>query len=317
MQNMTSTIVGLLSVAAALQGLSVSIQVLMQRKGVGFLLRSPLGTLLNMLAEWFLRRGSRNPVLNKLRLKRWLAAEVSRTVVCGYFEYPTVLKLSLKDILMLVLYGISYGTYKLAFGPNGGIVEWLVLVAIIVVSYYGMVALWILTDLAVRKTNRLRLSYVLGAVFRTKAHYSSYLEDLVALGILRSEMIALAQKTHGIGWWAKQYWSAEAHKEKDLTVEVIQRILEYEASKAEVREKKRPSSEATRTESSIKSKTGDSLEDVLSPLDSQLARRLRIRDPEFRGMLAYYDTLPDGSKGQRRELKKIIDYFRQKLVVKE
>ena len=314
---MTSTVVGLLSIAAALQGLSVSIQILMQRKGVGFLLRSPFGTVLDMLAEWFLRRGSRNLVLNRLRQKRWLAAEVSRTVVCGYFEYPTVLKLSLKDILMLVLYGISYETYKLAFGPKGGIVEWLVLVAIIVVAYYGMVTLWILTDLGSRKANRLRLFYITSTIFRGHAYYSSYMRDLIALGILPKEMTALAQKSRGLGWWAREYWNVETHKEKAIIIEIIQRILEYEGSKAEVREQKRHSNRASGIETFVKGGPVDSLEGVLSPLDSQFARRLRIKEPEFRSMLAYYDTHPDGSKGQRRELKKIIEYVRQHLVVKE
>jgi hypothetical protein len=313
---MTSTVVGLLSIAAALQGLSVSIQILMQRKGVGFLLRSPFGTVLNMLAEWFLRRGSRNLALNTLRQRRWLAAEVSRTVVCGYFEYPAVLKLSLKDILMLVLYGISYETYKLAFGPKGGIVEWLVLVAIIVVAYYGMVTLWILTDLGSKKVNRSRLFYITSTIFRGRA-YSTYMRDLMALGMLPKEMTALAQKSRGLGWWAREYWNVETHKEKAIVVEIIQRMLEYEGSKAEVREQKRHSNSASGIETFVKDGPVDSLEGVLSPLDSQFARRLRIKDPEFRSMIAHYDTHPDGSKGQRRELKKIIDYMRQQLVVKE
>jgi hypothetical protein len=317
MQLMTPTVTGLLSIAAALQIASVSLQILMQRRGVGFLLRSPFGTVLNVLASWLSRRGSSHPRLNRLRQKRWVAAEVSRAVVCGYFEYPTMVKLSLKDILMLVLYLFSYGAYKLAFGPNGGIVEWFVLVSIIVVAYYGIVTLWILADLVFREASRRRLSYIIGTMFSTRAYCSSYMSELVATGILPAALVSPAQETHGIGWWAKRYWGAETHREKDIVLEIIQRTLEYEKTKVAVREQERHPSRAGGTAASLGDARVDSLEDVLSPLDSQFARRLRIEDAEFRIMLVCYDTYPDGSRGQRRQLKKIVDHLRQQMTVEE
>lgn len=234
LQRMSSSVVYLLSIAGALQGLSVSVQILMQRKNVGYLLRSPFGTMLNIVAHWALRKGSRDPVLNRLRQKRWLAREVSRTVVCEYFDYPTVLKLSTKDIGMVILYGLTLPVSKLA----GGIIEWLVLVAIIIVAYYSIVIIWILFDLASRQTIRLRLSYLFGTIFKGRVYYSSYVIDLISLDIASKEMIALAVNSESLGWWAKRYWNIETHEEKMVIREIIQGILEYSRSEVDVQRKK-------------------------------------------------------------------------------
>jgi len=57
----------------------------------------------------------------------------------------------------------------------------------------------------------------------------------------------------------------------------------------------------------------ESPEDLLQSLDSRTRARF-MKDPAFRGMLATYDSLPEGGKESSREMKRLVEYIQDHIV---
>jgi hypothetical protein len=314
-QHMTSAVIGLLSLAAALQSLSVGAQIVMHRKNVGFLFRSPFGTALNMIKQWALRRGSCDPVRNKLRKQRWLSMEASRTAVCDYFDYRSALKPSVWDILT----GIAYAATLPASWIRTGVVQWLTLVAIVVVLYYFFAFIGTLSSLGSRQM-ALRLSYAIGISVRRSSHCLPQVADLISTEVIPKELRELALTSKGIGWWAKCYWRAETHEERNSIGKIIKGILKLSRVELELRMQK---SNCTRTtllkhRGALESANGQSLylstqEDFLSCLPSELAWQMRV-DPAFESMVANCVRCTEGSKEQRKAVKSMANYIYKQMV---
>jgi len=315
LQYMTPAVIGLLSLAAALQCLSVGAQIMMHRKNVGFLFRSPFGTVLNMIKQWALRRGSCDPARSILRKQRWLSMEASRTAVCDYFDCRSALKPSVLDVLTVIAYAATLP----ASWIGAGVVQWLALVAIVVVSYYFFAFIGTLSSLGSRQV-ALKLAYVIGIMVRRPRHYLPHVADLISYEVIPKELSELALNSKGVGWWAKRYWQAETHEEKKSIGKIIEGILKYSRVELELRMQKSTHTRATlvnRTDTP-ESPTGQSLylsiqEDFLSSLPSDFAWQLRV-DPAFESMVANCAQHPKGSKEQRRAIKRMADYVYKQMV---
>ena len=222
MNYMSALVLTLLSIAAGLQIAVVCAQVAMHVKGVGFYLRSPLGTAISVARQWLARNGSPNADINSRLMMLWIAKEASRIAICDYFGYPRRLSPSAIEIVIAGSYALTYPVSRAA--PGGGWVAWLLLVAITVLLYYTFAGLGTVASLRWPQT-RLRLSYVFGTLLRKQQHYLPYIRDLIGASVVPGELAELALGSTNIGWWAKHYWQTESHDDRKVIAQIIVGML--------------------------------------------------------------------------------------------
>jgi hypothetical protein len=320
LQNMTPAFFRLVHVAVVLLALSASAQMMMHRKKVVFLLRSPFGAVLNMVDQWNLRRGSRDPSRNRLRRKRWIAREVLRLAICDYFGRRKALKPSMVDILTVIAYAVTLPASRI----GAGVVPWLTFVAFVVLLYYFFALIFNLSNL-VSMHSRLRLSYVFGSILAGLPPDSPGVRDLISCSVIPQELEALAVTSADMAWWAKRYWSTENHDERKNIGDIIQQIPQCNRVELDLRmlkaRRQRPADGRAVLAASPAGSPGThdqspfltTQEEYLSLVPIELAWHLRL-DPDFSCLIESCVQHAEGSKRQRRDIRRATDYIHEHLV---
>jgi len=316
---MTPAFFRLVYVAVALLTVSAGTQILMHWKKVGFLLRSPFGAVLNLVDQWNLRRGSCDPVRNRLRRKRWLAREVSRLAICDFFGRRKSQKPSLSDVLTFIAYAATLPASRI----GAGVVPWLMLAAFVVLLYYFFALVFMLSNL-VSTRSRLRMSYVVRSIFARSLPNSPSVRDLISVSVIPEELEDLAVTTTDIEWWAKRYWSTENHDERKTIGDIVQGMLRCSRVELDLRMLKprrhrsadgwaflaaSPAGSSSAHDQSFL----DTQEGFLSFVPLELAWRLRL-DPDFHDLIRSCVQHAEGSTKQRRDIRRATEYIRKQLV---
>jgi hypothetical protein len=169
------------------------------------------------------------------------------------------------------------------------------------------------------------LSYVFGSILAGLPPDPPDVRDLISCSVIPQELEALAVTSADLAWWAKRYWSTENHDERKTIGDIIEKILQCSRVELNLRMLKarrhRPADGRAVLAASPAGSPGphdqslflNTQEEFLSLVPIELAWRLRL-DPDFHDVIESCVQHAEGSKLQRRDIRRATDYIHEQLV---